>query len=80
MSCDISPAFIKGVQENLPEAESTFDKFYILKPINEAVDKVQRAEAAHNPLLKVTRYIFLKNEKDLTETQRKKKGNYSAHC
>ncbi len=25
VSCDMSPAFIKGVKENLPEAEITFD-------------------------------------------------------
>jgi transposase len=38
VSCDMSPAFIKGVKENLPEAEITFDKFHIIKLINEAVD------------------------------------------
>ena len=27
VSCDMSPAFIKGVEENLPNAEFTFDKF-----------------------------------------------------
>ncbi|SMG64828.1 [similarity to] Transposase ISAE1, partial [methanotrophic bacterial endosymbiont of Bathymodiolus sp.] len=25
VSCDMSPAFIKGVKENMPEAEITFD-------------------------------------------------------
>ena len=30
VSCDMSPAFIKGVKENLPKAEITFDKFHIL--------------------------------------------------
>ena len=31
VSCDMSPAFIKGVRENLTEAEMTFDKFHIIK-------------------------------------------------
>jgi len=31
VSCDMSPAFIKGVRENLPQAGITFDKFHILK-------------------------------------------------
>ena len=73
VSCDMSPAFIKGVAENLPKAEITFDKFHILKIINEAVDEVRREEARTNPLLKKTRYIFLKNEANLTSKQREKK-------
>lgn len=73
VSCDMSPAFIKGVNENLPNAEITFDKFHILKIINEAVDEVRREEAKTNPLLKKTRYIFLKNETSLTDKQRAKK-------
>lgn len=73
VSCDMSPAFIKGVNDNLPNAEMTFDKFHILKIINEAVDDVRREEAKTNPLLKKTRYIFLKNEANLTNKQRAKK-------
>ena len=70
VSCDMSPAFIKGVRETLPNAKITFDKFHIMKLINEAVDQVRREEAATQPLLKKTRYIFLKNERNLTENQR----------
>ena len=72
-SCDMSPAFIKGVHDNLPQAKITFDKFHILKLINEAVDQVRRAESKDNPLLKGTRFIFLKNEQNLTQAQRDKK-------
>ena len=73
VSCDMSPAFIKGVKERLPNAMITFDKFHILKIINEAVDAVRREEAKTNPLLKNTRYIFLKNHDNLTNWQRQKK-------
>ncbi len=73
VSCDMSQAFIKGVRDNLPNAEITFDKFHILKLINEAVDKGRRAEAATNPLLKGTRYIFMKNEANLTVKQKQEK-------
>ena len=37
---DMSPAFIKGVADNLPKAAVTFDKFHAVKIINEAVDQV----------------------------------------
>ncbi len=77
VSCDMSPAFIKGVGEYLPGAQITFDKFHILKIINEAVDNVRRAEAKDNPLLSGTRYIFLKNDANLTATQKTIKTNLS---
>jgi transposase len=70
VSCDMSPAFIKGVGEQLPKAEITFDKFHILKIINEGVDQVRREEAKNNPLLKGARYIFLKNDSNLTAKQK----------
>jgi len=77
VSCDMSRAFIKGVRENLPKAKITFDKFHILKIINEGVDKVRRAEAIDNPLLKGARYVFLKNESNLTGKQKQKKEELS---
>jgi transposase len=73
VSCDMSPAFIKGVKEELVNAKITFDKFHILKIINEAVDKVRRAESKGNPLLKGSRYVFLKNDDNLTVKQKQKK-------
>lgn len=72
VSCDMSPAFIKGVRENLPNAETTFDKFHIMKVINKAVDKVRKEEVEECGLLKNTKYIFLKNRKNLSEKQSKK--------
>ncbi len=69
VSCDMSPAFISGINKNFPESEITFDKFHILKIINEAVDEVRRIESKNNPLLKGSRYIFLKNDKNLTKDQ-----------
>ena len=77
VSCDMSPAFIKGVRDNLPNAQITFDKFHVLKIINEAVDKVRRAEVAANPVLTGLRYIFLKNEANLTAKQKTKKQEIS---
>lgn len=70
VSCDMSPAFIKGVKENLPNAEITFDKFHIMKLINEAVDQVRRQEAKHQDILKGYRYLFLKNYENLTSKQK----------
>ena len=73
----MSPAFIQVVKDNLPNAQITFDKFHVLNLINEAVDKVRRAEASSNPVLTILRYIFLKNEMNLTEKQKLKKQEIS---
>jgi transposase len=67
---DMSAAFIKGVAEHLPQAEITFDKFHAVKIINEAVDQVRREEVKSRPELKQTRYVWLKNETNLSSGQR----------
>lgn len=67
--CDMSPAFISGAEEEFPQAHLTFDKFHVLKVINEAVDEVRRQEQASRPELTKTRYIWLKNPEHLTERQ-----------
>jgi len=72
VSCDMSPAFIKGVSENLPNAEITFDKFQVIKIINEAVDKLRREEQKTNPILMHSRYVFLKNQVNYTVKQKDK--------
>jgi transposase len=67
---DMSPAFIKGVADNLPEAAITFDKFHAVKIINEAVDQVRRAEQKTQTALRGTRYIWLRNPANLSERQK----------
>jgi len=67
---DMSPAFIKGVAESLPEAEVTFDKFHAVKIVNQAVDEVRRAEQKSQVMLKGTRYLWIRNPENLSERQR----------
>lgn len=66
VSSDMSPAFIKGVKENLPNAKITFDKFHIMQIITNALGDVRREEAKVNPLLKGTKGIFDSNRENLT--------------
>jgi transposase len=63
MCCDMSPAFIRGVEKYFPNADLTFDKFHITKIINEAVDQVRREEQKNRPELARSRYAWLKNPK-----------------
>jgi transposase len=66
---DMSGAYIKGVTENLTEAEITFDKFHAVKLVNDAVDQVRRAESKDRPQLKYSRYLWLMNESRLSVEQ-----------
>ncbi|XJZ27498.1 transposase [Bacillota bacterium Lsc_1132] len=65
----MSPAFIKGAQENFPKAPITFDKFHVINAVNDAVDQVRRNEQKNCLDLKNTRYVWLKNESNLTKKQ-----------
>lgn len=72
VTMDMSPAFIAGVCEHLPKSSITFDKFHIIQALNKAQDEVRRIEQKHNPLLKQSRYIWLKNPENLTAEQKRK--------
>jgi transposase len=66
---DMSAAFIRGVTDNLTEAEITFDRFHVMKLLSEAIDEVRRAEVKLRPELRGTRYAWGKNEQNLTAKQ-----------
>ena len=70
--CDMSKAFIKGIEENFPKAAITFDKFHVIKAINEALEKVRRRESKDNPILKGCRWGWMKNPANLNEAERKR--------
>ena len=75
---DMSPAFAAGVGAHLPNASITYDKFHVIKLINEAVDKVRRAEQKDRPELKKTRYLWLKNHDNLKKEQQEKLSGLSS--
>ncbi|HDH27651.1 MAG TPA: ISL3 family transposase, partial [Euryarchaeota archaeon] len=70
--CDMSPAFIAGVEKDLPEAKITFDRFHVMKIIGDAVDKVRRAEQKDIKELKGSRYLWLRNPETLKTDQQER--------
>ena len=66
---DMSPAFIKGLREYFPKAHLTFDRFHVMKLVNDAVDITRRGEIKDHPELKNTRYAWMKNRSNLTVKQ-----------
>ena len=75
VTCDMSLGFRKGISEHFPNAKMIIDKFHVVKHANEAVDKTRKVEARTNADLKGTKYIWLKNEENLSENQKQKKEN-----
>lgn len=59
---DMSPSFISGCTNYLPNAAITFDKFHVVKEVNKAMDDLRRLERKGNDMLKNHRYTFLKNK------------------
>ncbi|MGC9129088.1 MAG: ISL3 family transposase [Acidithiobacillus sp.] len=70
VSMDLSLSFQKGAAEHLPNAEITFDRFHLMKLVNEAVDAVRKGGALTQPDLKKTRWLWLKNDCNLKVKQK----------
>ncbi len=67
--CDMSPAFIRGVTDHLPQAEITFDRYHVISQLGDAVDQVRRGERKTAPELARTRYLWLKRPENLSARQ-----------
>ena len=59
---DMSPAFISGCNNYLPDADITSDKFHVVKEVNKAMDELRKLERRGNELLKGHKYTLLKSK------------------
>jgi transposase len=71
VSMDMSPSFISGAREYFPKSEIHFDRFHVVKLLNEAMNKVRQAERKEHDALKGHKYTFLKNRNNLSDNKRK---------
>jgi len=67
--CDMSAAFIKGIQNEFSASSIFFDKFHVMKMVNEAVDETRREEQKKNRILLKSRYLWLTNPQKLKAEQ-----------
>jgi transposase len=70
ITMDMSRSYISAATEMMNQADIIFDRFHIVKKLNEAVDKIRRKEQKEHDELKKTRYMWLKNKQKLNEEQR----------
>jgi len=69
-SSDMSSAFLSGIKEHLPNARMTFERSPVAAKLSEAVDTVRRPEVATRPELPHTRWLWLKNWRNLSVAHR----------
>jgi transposase len=73
VAIDMSPAYIRGVKDNLVNAAIVFDKFHVIATVNEGVEKVRRLEAQSDEMkrrqLAKSQWIFRKNPENHTEKE-----------
>jgi len=74
VATDMSAAYWSAVLEHLPDAALVFDKFHIIKLMNERLDDLRRqmVREAEGPLklrIKGTRFLLLRNPENLQEDQ-----------
>ena len=65
VSIDMSPAYVKGVSEHLPNARITFDKFHVVAHASTAIDRTRRIEQRTDSELKGLRWTLLKDRASL---------------
>ena len=75
---DMWKPYLRVIKEKIPNAINVLDKFHIMKKLNESVDQVRKDEAKRlkkegkEPILKKTRWCFLKRRFNLTRSQKGK--------
>ena len=70
VSMDMSPSFISGYFEYLKHANLVFDKFHIVKMLNEAFEKTRKAEQKDKKLLKGHRFTLLHKNSNLSDKKK----------
>lgn len=67
---DMSTGYIAGMMEHFPNTSITFDKFHVVKMLNESMDEVRKREAREHALLKGHKYTLLKSTHKLSPQQK----------
>jgi transposase len=66
LTLDLSPSYISASNEIFEDAELVFDRFHIDQLLSKAVDEIRREDQKENVELKKSRYLWLKNEGNLS--------------
>lgn len=67
---DLSPSFISGVESEFCNAEIVFDRYHVKALLNKSMDDLRKQELKTHLMLKGQKYLFLKNDKNMTASQK----------
>jgi len=76
VSVDMWGGFPKVVQEVFPNAKLVFDRFHVMKPVNEELNLIRKQTGM---TVKGSKFILLKNGVDLTESEQIKLATILKH-
>ena len=71
VAADLSPAYSAAIRQNLPKAQLVFDRFHLVKLLNEHLTELRRelhreaTDQLQKQVLKGTRWLLLKRSADL---------------
>jgi len=67
--CDMWDPYLNGIGTFLKKALVVFDRFHVMTQLNKAIEMVRREEQRDNEALTKSRFLWLKNPKNLTDKQ-----------
>jgi len=75
IAIDMWDPYIAAIQARAPQAAIVFDKFHVIRNYSKVVDRVRldelsNAEKEEKPVIRGTKYLLLKNQENLSPTQR----------
>ena len=76
VATDMSGGYIAAVQKHLPKASLVFDRFHVVKLMNEKLTALRRemyhelTDKQHRQVLKGTRWLLLKNPENLKQNEK----------
>jgi len=69
ITMDMSRSYISATEATMSQADIVFDRFHIVKKLNEAVDQIRREEQKKYSELKNSKYLWLKNSSNLNNEE-----------
>ena len=68
--CDMWDPYLNGIGKFLTKARIVFDRFHVMSQLNKAIERVRWEEQRDHVGLKKSRFLWLKNPKNLTARQK----------
>ena len=78
VAMDMSPAYLRAVEQHLPHADVVFDRFHMVKLLNDKLSQLRRSlyrqaqDQLQKNVLKGTRWLLLKHPQNLDESRDEK--------